>query len=143
MGRGLRVDDEIGQAALDHVDDPGDRIPGDGVEERIGPAEVVSGGYDVVHCEERVGGVGRLLLENVETSAGDPFVPKRGDQRFLVNDRAARDIDEKAVGFISAMRARSEMSRLLVEQAGDDDKVRVSHQLFEAAEFDADIGGGR
>ena len=94
MGRRPRVDHEIGQAALDHVDDSGDRIPGNGVEERIGPAEVVSGRYDVIHCKERVAGVRRLALENVEPGSGDPFFPKRGDQRLLVDDRSAGDIDE-------------------------------------------------
>ena len=59
----------------------------------FGPAEAVGGGYDVVHCEERIGGVRRLALENVEPSSGDPFFPKRGDQRLLVDDRSAGDID--------------------------------------------------
>jgi hypothetical protein len=81
MGRRLEVDDEIGQAPLDHADDPGNRVLGDGVDERIGPAEAVGGGYDIVHREERIGGVGRLTLENVEPSSGDPFFPKRSDQR--------------------------------------------------------------
>ena len=94
MGRRLGIDHEIGQAPLDHVDDPSDCISGDGVDERIGPAQIVGGGYDIVHREERVGGVGRFLLENVKPSPGDPFFPKRGDQRFLVDNRAARDIDE-------------------------------------------------
>jgi hypothetical protein len=144
MGRRLGVDDEIGQAALDHVDDPGDCISGDGVDERIGPAEVVSGGYDVVHCEESVGGVGRFLLENVEAGPGDPFIPKRGDQRFLVNDRAARDIDEIGGRLHQCETSRiQQMPRLLVEKARDDDKVRALHQLFKAAEFNADISCGR
>jgi hypothetical protein len=49
MGRRLRVDHEIGQAALDHVNDPGNRVLGDGVDESICPAEAVGDGYDVVH----------------------------------------------------------------------------------------------
>ena len=64
MGRRLEVDDEIGEAPLDHADHPGNRIPGDGVDERISPAEAVGGGYDIVHREQGVGGVRRLTLEN-------------------------------------------------------------------------------
>ena len=33
------------------------------------------------------------------------------------------------------------MPRLIVEQASDNDKVRTSQDLFEAAELDAHIGG--
>jgi hypothetical protein len=35
MSRRLDVDNEIGQVALDHVNDPGNRVLGDGVDERI------------------------------------------------------------------------------------------------------------
>ena len=95
-------------------------------------------------AKRAIGGVGRFLLENVEASPGDPFFPKRGDQRFLVNDRAARDIDEIGGRLHQCETSRiQQMPRLLVEQARDDDKVRALHQLFEAAEFDADIGCGR
>ena len=90
MGRRLKVDDEIGQAALERVDDPVNRVLDNGVDERIGPAEAVGGGYDIVHREERIGGVRRFLLENVESSPSDPFFAKRGDQSFLVDDWAAR-----------------------------------------------------
>ena len=94
--------------------------------------------------EESVGGVGRFLLENVEASPGDPFIPKRGDQRFLVNDRAARDIDEIGGRLHQCETSRiQQMPRLLVEKARDDDKVRALHQLFKAAEFNADISCGR
>ena len=93
MSLRLEVDDEVGQAALDHAGDPGNRVLGDGVDERIGPAEAVGGGYDIDHREERIGGVRRLALENVEPSSGDPLFPKRSDQRLLVDDRAAGDVD--------------------------------------------------
>jgi hypothetical protein len=59
MSRRLEVDDEIGQPALNHVEDASDCITGDGVDERIGPAEAAGGGYDIVHCEESIGRVGR------------------------------------------------------------------------------------
>ena len=39
-------------------------------------------------------GVDRLLLEHVERGAGDAARLQRGDQRRLVDDRSARDVDE-------------------------------------------------
>ncbi len=39
-------------------------------------------------------GVDRLLLEHVERRAGDAVRAQRLDQRRLVDDRTARDVDE-------------------------------------------------
>jgi hypothetical protein len=71
MVLGLGVDEIIGQPALNHVDDASDCVSSDGVDERIGPAKAVSGGNDIVHREERIGGIGRFLLENVTKDVAD------------------------------------------------------------------------
>jgi hypothetical protein len=39
----LDVDDKIGQTALNYAEDASDCISGDGVDERIGPAEAMGG----------------------------------------------------------------------------------------------------
>ena len=52
---------------------------------------------DVVHVDQRLRHA-RLVGEDIETGGQDRLVAQRRDQRVFIDDRAARDIDEDAVG---------------------------------------------
>ena len=86
--------------------------------------------------EERIGGVGRLFLENVETRSRDPSFLQGLDQRGLVDDRSARDIDQIRGRLHQTRAARhsaSAASRLLSRQATTT-KSELLEKLFETAE---------
>ena len=61
------------------------------------PLRDVGQQHDVVHRQQRLGHV-RLVGEDVQARAGQPAVDQRLDQRVLVDDAAARDVDQVAVG---------------------------------------------
>ena len=59
----------------------------------VGGGAQVRGGHDVVELEER--GVGaRLLGVHVQARAGDPALLERGASACLVDDAAARGVDD-------------------------------------------------
>src|SRR5215813_4212343 len=56
----------------------------------------VRGEHDAVHGDQ-LGRHSRLVPEYVEAGAGDPLLAERRNESRLINDGAARDIDEKAL----------------------------------------------
>ena len=102
--RDARADVLGDDTALD-VDRVGHQLTGQGEPHRAGDRDAglllrlvgggaqVRGGHDVVELEQR--GVGaRLLGEDVEAGAGDPALLERDVQRVLVDDAAARGVDD-------------------------------------------------
>ena len=77
-------------------------------------------------------GVDRLLLEDVEARAGDLAGAQRLDERRLVHDRAARDVDQVGSRLHQReLRRADQVVRLVGQQAGDDDEVGFAQQLVE------------
>src|SRR4051794_17077512 len=110
----------------------GEGRAGDAAEALVGPAQRVRRDDDVVELEERVVGGRRLLLEDVDRGAGDGPVDERPMQRLLVDDRAARRVDEIGGGLHQRELARADqLARRLVEVARDTDEVRLAQQRLE------------
>ena len=95
----------LGDHAALHVDRVGHQLAGEREPHRpgdrdaglllglVGGGAEVRGGDDVLELEER--GVGaRLLGEDVEAGGGDPAVLEGVVQRLLVDDAAARGVDQ-------------------------------------------------
>lgn len=59
-----------------------------------GAAAVVGRHHDILHLEERVVPVGRLLGEHVKARAGDFFPLKRFDQRRLIHHTPPSGVSE-------------------------------------------------
>jgi hypothetical protein len=70
----------------------------------VGPAERMRRQDNVVELEDRIGRVGRLLLEDIKPGAGNAVFLQRPSQLLLVDDRPACLI-RYAVGFIKARRS--------------------------------------
>src|ERR1700677_2788583 len=90
------IDDGAWRAPLlyvEHRPNVGGAVAGEAL---VGPAQRMRGENDVVELQDRIVGVGRLLLQNVEPGAGDAAFLQSLGQRLLVDDRAARGIDQIA-----------------------------------------------
>src|SRR5579864_812714 len=57
-------------------------------------ARRVRGDQNLLHRPERRGGRQRLLDRHVERGAGNAMLVERSDERRLVDDAPARDVDE-------------------------------------------------
>ena len=90
--------------------------------------------HDVIHREQRCGNV-RLVREDIETGALDCPVLQRIDERRLVDDRAARDIDQDA---FLAERCQhlgvDEVARRRAAGARDDEKIDIRRQRFQVGQ---------
>ena len=100
-------------AAREAADVFGDLVPAP-PHHAAGPAGIVRRHDDVRQLVERVAraaavrlGVGRVLPPDIDRRAAEPAVAQRGIQRVLVDHRAARDVDQERIGFISASRRAS------------------------------------
>ena len=62
-------------------------------------AGVVRRDDDVGEREQRIGRRNRLLVKDVESRTGEAATRKRVDERFLIDERAARRIDQKCRRF--------------------------------------------
>jgi hypothetical protein len=94
---------------------------------------------DVVEAEQLARHV-RLALEHVEAGAGDRSVAKRAHQRLLVDDRAARDVDE--VALLAERRQHlgiDELSRRGATGGDDDQEVDLARERLGTGE----VGVGR
>ena len=87
---------------------------------------------DVRELEQSFARGQRLRVEDVETCAGDASLAQRLDERVLIDDRAARDVDEEGGRLHQPQPARVEQAaRLVGQRAGDDDDVGVREQRLE------------
>src|SRR4051812_35292136 len=90
----LRVDYVLREAALGHVNDAAAGAAAVAEEAFVGPADGVRGEDYVVQLQQRVGGIYRFLLENVQARSGDGSSDERLGQGRLVDDRPSRHVDE-------------------------------------------------
>ena len=98
-------------------------------DELVRVAERVRRPDDVGELEQRLALGQRLRVEDVEPRAGDASLAQRLDERVLVDDRAARNVDEEGGRLHQPQPARVEQTARLVRQrAGDDDDVGVREQ---------------
>src|SRR6266851_4644233 len=95
----------------------------------------MGGGDEVLKLQERVVGRGRLLVEDVERGAGDLVAAERVMQRLLVDDAAARGVDEKR-GSLHARQPGGveEADRLRRLRAMDRDEIGAGDRLVEIAD---------
>ena len=121
--------------------------PGDGdtglLLRLVGGRAEVRGGDDLVELEERGVGAG-LLGVHVEAGTGDPALLEGGVQRLLVDDPAARGVDDPH-------RRLDLVQRLVADEAEglgglgqvDGDEVGDLEQLVEGQQLDAHLRGAR
>ena len=77
--------------------------------------------------------VHRLGLDDVEAGAGDAAFPERGDQRGLVDDAAAGDIDDDGAGLHRRELRRAEhVTARLVAAGADRDRVGDRQRVVQA-----------
>ena len=94
-------------------------------------------------AKKRICGVGRLALEHVEPRARDPSFPKASIRAGSSTIGPRATLMRKAEGFISARRSAFIRCRVcIVEEAGDDDKIRLREKLVEGAELRRPHRGG-
>src|SRR5262245_27011973 len=87
---------------------------------------------------QRIVGRQRLLGEYVERGPTDAARAQRLSQRGLIDQLAARRVDEQRGRLHQADLARADDAlRLLVERQMDADDVRATEQLVPANKFDA------
>src|SRR5579884_1849238 len=92
----------------------------------------------VVHLEQRVVRVDRLVLENVESGAGQLAGPQRLDQRRLVDDRPAAGIDEVGGRLHQReLRSRDHVARLVVQEDVQRHVVALAQELLERHQLGA------
>jgi hypothetical protein len=84
---------------------------------------------DVIELEQRVVGLHRFLLEDIQAGAGDLSRGQCSVQRCLVHDRTARRVDQVGTAFHEPDQARADQAaRLLAQRAVDAQEVRFAEQ---------------
>ena len=79
----------------------------------------------------QLGGRGRVLIPDVQDGAADPLRGERLEQRLLLDDGAARDVDDDGVGRKEAQRILpDECSGLRGLRAGYEEIVGDLRQIF-------------
>ena len=87
---------------------------------------------DIVETEQGIGRVERLALEHIERGAADPPFPQRGHERLLIDDGAARDVDQERVALHQAdALAVDEPRRLRRQRTAQDHDIAFGHQHVE------------
>ena len=94
-----------------------------------GAAADVGEQHDVVHAQQCDGHV-RLVGEHVETGAGQPTGAEPFDQGLLVDDAAARDVDQVAVRSERVEHRRvDQLAGTAAAGRGDHEHVDATRQL--------------
>ena len=99
--------------------------------------------HDVRHRQQRAVGRQRLDLEDVQRGAGEVAAAQRLDQRGLVHDRPAGDVDQLAARLHRGQHLGvHQVPGLLGQRGADHQVVGGRHHVVEGAGPDAELGRG-
>ena len=98
MIEGFRIDDVVRSLAANDGDDRPQRALGAAAPALVGPAEAVRRQHDVVERPQRIVGGNGFDGEDIEPRAGDLAARERFRQSRLIDDGAARRVDEIGIG---------------------------------------------